>query len=306
MIVPVDGATLFLHDQKWLSFCSHDYLALSDHPEIKKNAIKFLLQYGLCATSYEDSLSLSHQKQLEEKFAALLGKERLFFFPSAPDLSLLLSDIKWIAIESICSLGGHFSDLASFVAAAQQRQALCCIDDSHSFALFGREGMGLAAHLSSIDLITGSLSKGCGVYGYYLACNQIIADHIIQKMAPHYLPSPVIGALDCALELIPQMEGERQQLLQRAHFLRTELQEAGLEIIPSIAPLIALSFQTKEEAEALKRALHDAQILVAPPKQMHSRFLLQLALTSSHMPDYLALLIHEIRAWKEALVVNYQ
>lgn len=298
MIVPIDGATFFLNDQKHLSFCSHDYLGLSDHSEVKKNAIKFLLQYGMCATTSENpSYAFNHQKQLEDKLAVLLGKEIVLFFSSPPPISSMGKNV--IFAESIHSIGGHFTDLSQI---SIPKDSLLCVDDSHSFALFGKEGMGLSAHQNGIDLITGSLSKGCGVFGYYLACSLQTAD-LIQKI-PDPFPSAVIGALEAALELIPNMEGERKQLEQRSHFLRSALEEIGLKPISSISPLVALPFDSQEEAEALRKSLSEAHICVAPSKKLHGQFLLQFALTSAHMPDHLALLMSEIKAWKEALVAN--
>lgn len=301
-MTPIDGASIFLNDQKFLSFCSHDYLGLSDHPEVKKNAVKFLLQYGMSATSFEDlSFILNYQKQLEEKFARFLGKETVFFFSSPPDVHSLLKGKNIVSAESIHSLGGNFSDLRQLVEIAEKTRSLLCVDDSHALALFGKDGMGICAHRHEIDVIVGSFNKGCGVFGYFLACDEKIA-HFIQHK--DHFPSAVIGALDAVFELVPQMEGERKQLQQRAHFLRKELQELGLDPIPSTSPLIALPFSSKEEAEALRKSLLEAKILVAAPKPLKDTFLLQFTLTSAHMPDHLALLINSIKAWQEALVAN--
>lgn len=295
MLTPIDSASVFLGDRKYFSFSSHDYLGLSDHPEIKKNAIKLLLQYGMCATSCEDpSFAFKHQKQIEEKLAELLGKEQVFFFTSPP--SIPLKNLTFA--ESIHSLGGHFTDLTRM----KQKDSFLCVDDSHSLGLFGKEGMGISAHCEGIDLITGSFSKGCGAFGYYLACSKKMGD-LMQKTSD-LLPSCVLGALDAAFELIPHMEGERKQLEQRAHFLRSELLEIGFAPIPSISPLIALPFDTKEEAEALRKNLFEGEILVAPPKEFNRQFLLQFPLTAAHMPDHLGLLLQQLKIWKEALVAG--
>jgi 7-keto-8-aminopelargonate synthetase-like enzyme len=50
-MIPINGAFILFEDKKMLSFCSHDYLGLADNPEIKKNAIKYLLQHGITASS---------------------------------------------------------------------------------------------------------------------------------------------------------------------------------------------------------------------------------------------------------------
>lgn len=338
-----------------LSFCSHDYLGLSEHPDVKKNAIKFILQYGMSSPSYEcKDLSHHYQKQCEEKLAGLLCKEHVFFFPSREvtnhillsllsehaalfidvschrslaehaghnvfffehhnrhQLEALLKNstvsLKIIVTESIFSLGGDYTDLEGLSTLAEQFEALLYVDDSHAFGLFGKEGIGLAPIVKGVDFISGSLNKACGIYGSYLACSKIMRDfllHHANESFVHHLPSAVIGGLDAAFDLIPQMDGERLQLQQRAHFLRNQLQGLKLEIIPSNSPLISVIFQTEDEAEDLRIHLFHANIFIAPPHVQNGCYLLQFVVTSAHMPDHLNTLIESIKTWKEALVVS--
>ena len=353
--IPIDGANIVCQDHKMLSFCSHDYLGLSEHSDVKKNAIKAILQYGMSSPSYECT-DLSHrlQKQCEERLAKVLCKDHVFFFPSreATNHTLLsvLSDhatlfidaschrslaqykgyniyffehqniqqletllknstvsLKIIVTESIFSLGGDLNDLHILSVLAEQFEALLYVDDSHAFGLFGKEGMGIAPFIKGVDFISGSLNKACGIYGGYLACSKIMRDfllHHANESFVHHLPSAVIGGLEAALDLIPQMDGERQQLQQRAHFLRTQLQNLQLEIVPSNTALISIIFQTEDEAEDLRIHLFEADIFVAPPHVLNGNYLLQFVVTSSHMPDHLNILIESIKMWKEALAVN--
>lgn len=81
-MIPINGAFILFEDEKLLSFCSHDYLGLADNPDIKKNAIKYLLQHGITASSESPDLYLSCQQTLEEKISGLLRRESALFFPS--------------------------------------------------------------------------------------------------------------------------------------------------------------------------------------------------------------------------------
>jgi len=87
-MIPINGAYILFEDEKLLSFCSHDYLALADNPEIKKNAIKQLLQHGITASSESQDLYLTCQQQLEEKLRDLLCKETTLFFSSRFEANL--------------------------------------------------------------------------------------------------------------------------------------------------------------------------------------------------------------------------
>lgn len=347
-IIPIDSANIFYQNQRFLSFCSHDYLALSDHSDIKKNAMKFLLQYGISSVDYEEKYFIhTTQRQLEEKLSEALLREDLLFFPSASlanqtlfslfeegalfidessketlfyrqahyfnhshleHLDHLLtkssSPLKIIATESIFSLGGDCADLAGLIALKERHGALLCVDDSHSIALFGEEGMGLASSFKEVDIISGALGKGCGVYGGFVAGSKKLRHSLIEKSGYHLLPAAVIGGLDYALELIPQMEGERKQLQQRAHFLRNQLTTLGFDLIASNTPLISLLFSTEEEACSLRKTLLDAQIFIASPRPYKEKRALQLCLTSSHTQSHLSHLFKQMTSWKEALVAN--
>lgn len=45
--LPIHAASSLYEEQPHVSFCSYDFLGLSEHPEVKKNAMKYLLQYGV-------------------------------------------------------------------------------------------------------------------------------------------------------------------------------------------------------------------------------------------------------------------
>lgn len=328
-LIPIDSANIFYQNQRYLSFCSHDYLGLSEHPDVKKSAMKFLLQYGMSATSYEDPHFIHlYQMQLEEKWAEALLKESVLFFPStdavlslfaeqgalfidselAPfhkaayfehanlnDLEILLkkssSPLKIIATHSIFGLGGDLADLKGISALSERYGALLYVDDSHSLGIFGKDGMGLSTHEKGINIIAGSLNKGCGLYGSYIGCDKEIRDFLVEHLGVHLLPAPIIGGLECALDLIRQMEGERQQLQQRAYFLRKELKELGFELIASNAPLISILFSSEEEAISFRKNLLEAQIFVASQKSFGKQFVVQICLTNAHMPDHVNQLI---------------
>lgn len=350
---PINGAFVLAEGQKILTFCSHDYLGLSDHPEIKKNAIKYLLEYGVAATSRIEDLYLSCQHKIEKKFSKLLNRESALFFFSryeANQLSLaalghrdttlfidqachyslfdgamaseaniqvfphgkldrleqLLEDAKTktkiIISESVFSSSGEVANLPTLIELADHFDALLFIDDAHSFGVTGVDGMGLSAHLEEIDLISGSFSKASGSSGGYLVCSEILRDYIINFSPAHIsssLPPPIIGAIEQALDLIPQMEGERKQLQQRSHWLRELLRENDFNIPRNNTPLLSLAFQNETEGETLRDFLKQEQILVrffSSDQEENAR--INIALNVCHMPDHLTRLVDSIKTWQ--------
>lgn len=354
-MIPINGAFILLEDQKWLSFCSHDYLALAESPDIKKNAIKYLLQHGITASSETQDLYLKCQKQLEEKIASMLRRETALFFPSRYEANLTAlaalghkrstlfldeashpgllhgaqasrgqlelfphnrldrleellanstSETKIIVTESIFSLTGTVSNLPTLIELADHFGALLYVDDSHAFGVAGVEGMGLCAHLPEVDVIVGSFSKACGAYGGYVASSKTLRDYLV-NVAPiktsYLFPPPIIGAIEAALELIPHMEGERKQLQQRCHWLRSALAELGFEVQKTSTPLITLNFDSDAEVEALREHLEGEKILVGATRTLRNEkglSRLNIPLNVCHMPDHLSRLTDAIKAWQ--------
>jgi 8-amino-7-oxononanoate synthase len=104
-----------------LNFSSHDYLGLSQHAELKKNAIKALLHYGtgLCFGEAKESY-VEYQRQIEEKCIQLLNMPELRFFSSKwVALAILLSSLQ--SESSVCFVDTHSDPLLHLAAKTWQR-----------------------------------------------------------------------------------------------------------------------------------------------------------------------------------------
>ncbi len=281
-IIPLEEPYILYNDRKMLNFCSSDALCLSHHSELKKNAMKYILQYGVGELSslYPEGY-LDCQRHLEEKLATLLGTETCLLFATKADALHLLtaSCPSYLFVESL-SKTGTFSSLDI----SKHPHTILCVDDSYALGTLGIQGMGLAAHHTGVDLILGTFAGGCGSSGGYLACSDAMKKSLMQSSVwiPS-MPSPaVLGAIDAALDLVPQMEGERRRLEQRSHYLRHQLQEIGFSLGSSGAHRIPIHLKTEEEAEELRLALFAAEILA-----LRYGSTLVLALNILHTPDHL-------------------
>lgn len=302
-VLPISGAHLLCEEVKYLSFCSHDYLCLSEHSDIKKGAIKFLLEHGLSSAGDSPLMVPSYQEPVMDKLSGLLQRETALFFSShfeaqhavlrafeAQGMQIFSGEISRLDLErnagpKLIAAESEQADLSELIQLAREFDALLLIDDSHSFGVKGPEGLGFSASYPEIDLIIGTFSKSCGSFGGFIATSQTLRDRILRHtpIAPCLSP-PLVGAVDAALDLIPVMEGERRQLHQLSHQLRQKLKEMRFELASGTGPLISLLLSSNEEAEHLKALLHDVQILVSPPCGPR----LQLALTLAHTPEHLS------------------
>ena len=81
MFAPTDGPYILWNGKKLLDFSSCDFLGLTQHPEVKKGAIKYALKYGVGALS-----NSTPQCEVQTKLAHYLGKEAALLFASACEL----------------------------------------------------------------------------------------------------------------------------------------------------------------------------------------------------------------------------
>ncbi|MFY7842615.1 MAG: aminotransferase class I/II-fold pyridoxal phosphate-dependent enzyme [Rhabdochlamydiaceae bacterium] len=87
----LDGPYVLLDQKKMLNFTSQDYLNISQHHELKKEAIRFLLEYGVGHSSSVAHFSYLHcQKIIEKQLASLFCQETAHLFNSFPNVASAL------------------------------------------------------------------------------------------------------------------------------------------------------------------------------------------------------------------------
>jgi 8-amino-7-oxononanoate synthase len=81
--LPLTPASLLFKEKKLINFCSRDYLGLSQHAEMRKNGIKYVLHYGTgtCDPEIKNGY-LECQKHVEEKYAEALSLTKVHLFAS--------------------------------------------------------------------------------------------------------------------------------------------------------------------------------------------------------------------------------
>ncbi len=345
-IVPIDATHLLWKEKKMLQFCAQDTLGFSQQNDLKKNAMKFLLQFGM-GTSFFRNLkeSLPCQQQLQDKLAHLLGVEQTLLLPTRSSaLSILLSRLsqpnsllfvdeechpmlleiilaqkaqvirfkhndavhlsellnstshlgsfsRLIITESLFAMSGDIAPLQEIISLSEQSQCILIVDDSHAFGIKGEEGMGLAAQRSGIDLIIASLTESCGIPAAFIGCSKEIADYLMHAYPfwnEHAVAIPTMGAIDAALELILQMEGERRQLEHRSHWLRLQLKKLDFPINGSHSHLITLRYGNEDEANTLWQGLIEQDIfceLLCDRSLAAPSYKLRMNLNMLHTPE---------------------
>jgi len=200
------------------------------------------------------------------------------------------AEARFIVTESVFSMDGDRCDLARLVEIARAHDAFLIVDEAHATGVLGTRGAGLTADLPhKPDLVMGTFSKAMGSFGAYVAGSQTMCDFLVNVCGGFIystaLPPPVLGAIDAALDLVPQMDAERRHVAALAQRLRTGLHDLGHDTGASDTQIVPLLVGGEEEALALSRRLEDRGFLctaIRPPTVPPGSSRLRLALSSAH------------------------
>lgn len=163
-------------------------------------------------------------------------EKRIFKHNDLEELEQLLKSIpigkpKVIVFESVYSMSGTIAPITEMVLLAKKYQALTYIDEVHAVGLYGEHGGGLTEQLdvqNGIDFINGTLAKGFGVFGGYIAGNCLMVD-AIRSLGPGFifttsLPPAICAAATKSIEILRQDKNIRILYRNKVNALRELLQ----------------------------------------------------------------------------------
>src|SRR5688572_5501843 len=152
---------------------------------------------------------------------------------------------KIIAFESVYSMDGHIAPIAAICDLAEKYGALTYLDEVHAVGLYGPRGGGIAERdgvMHRIDIINGTLAKGFGVMGGYIAASRDCCD-AIRSYAPGFIfttslaPAIAAGAL-AAIRHLKRSEIERARLTERVRKVKGLMAEARLPVMENPSHIV--------------------------------------------------------------------
>jgi 5-aminolevulinate synthase len=154
---------------------------------------------------------------------------------------------KVIAFESVYSMDGLMAPIGAICDLAQKYGALTYLDEVHAVGLYGTRGGGLAEQqrvMHRVDIINGTLAKGFGIMGGYIAATRDICD-AIRSYAPGFIfttslaPAIAAGAV-ASIRHLKTSAVERERHRDRVGTLKGRLKAAGLPVMDNPSHIVPL------------------------------------------------------------------
>jgi len=212
-----------------------------------------------------------------------------------------------IVSETVFSMDGDRCDVDGLGSLADRYEAALYLDEAHAIGILGKQGKGLADGYDQVDFKLGTFGKAFGSMGAFMSGRVELREYLI-NYCPGFIFSTalapsIVGALSGALDLIPDMKDERENVATNAQYLRNSLQEIGFDTGPSESQIIPVIIGTEEETLKLSAFLEDNEILataIRPPTVPRKSSRIRLTLTAKHNKEHIDYLIDVFKKWKES------
>jgi 5-aminolevulinate synthase len=179
---------------------------------------------------------------------------------------------KLIVFESVYSMDADIAPIGAVCDLAERFGAMTYLDEVHAVGLYGPTGAGVAerdgvAH--RLDLIEGTLAKGFGCHGGYVAGDREVIDFLRSTASGFIfttaLPPSTVAAALASVRHVRQDAARRARLFEHAALLKAKLDAAGLPLLPSTSHIVPLHVGDAAACREVSRRLLDEFHLYATP-----------------------------------------
>jgi 5-aminolevulinate synthase len=197
------------------------------------------------------------------------AEKRIFANNDLADLERHLAAIepgrpKLIAFESVYSMDGSISPIGAICDLAEKYGALTYLDEVHAVGMYGPRGGGIAERdgvMHRVDIVNGTLAKGFGVMGGYIAASARIVD-AVRSFAPGFIfttslaPAVVAGAT-ASIRHLKTSGVERARHQERARAVKRRLANVGLPVMDNPSHIVPVHVGDPVHCKEISDALLD-------------------------------------------------
>ena len=179
---------------------------------------------------------------------------------------------KMIVFESIYSMDGDVAPVAEICDVADKHGALTYLDEVHAVGLYGPRGGGIAEKLGISHRITvteGTLAKGFGVIGGYIAGSAAMVD-FVRSFASGFIfttalpPAVCAGAL-ASIRHLKSSSVERDGQQAKVAELRAALDAAGVPHMPNHSHIVPVVVGDAARCKAISdRLMREFSVYLQP------------------------------------------
>ena len=205
------------------------------------------------------------------------GPKQIFLHNDLADLEGKLKKVpretpKIIAFESVYSMDGHVAPIGAICDLAEKYNTITYLDEVHAVGLYGPRGGGVAERdgvMHRVDVINGTLAKGFGVMGGYIAASRTLID-AVRSYAPGFIfttslaPAIAAGAL-ASIRHLKASSVERERHQERARMLKRRLAASHLPVISGPSHIVPVLVADPVRCKALTDVLLDRYGIYVQP-----------------------------------------
>lgn len=180
-----------------------------------------------------------------------------------------------VVTDGVFSMDGDIAPLAEIAELAEKYGAFVMVDDAHASGVLGKNGRGSVSHFGlegRVALQIGTLSKGIGALGGYVACSQDLRDFLLNRARPVLFstshPPAVVATCIAALDILESDNSLVERLWENTSFFKKGLEQLGFNTGRSETPITPVIVGAGAQAVKLSTRLFEegvfAQAIVYP------------------------------------------
>jgi 5-aminolevulinate synthase len=174
------------------------------------------------------------------------AKKEIFKHNDVKDLeSILMSNPgpKCVVFESVYSMDGDIAPINDIIDLCKKYEAISYIDEVHGVGLYGKTGGGVCEAVNAEpDIINGTLAKGFGVQGGYIAGNKIFLD-AIRSLAPAFIFTTSLSPVICAgaltsVKYVREHHNLREELYERSQKVKDIMKSESIPVMENVSHIV--------------------------------------------------------------------